>query len=588
MTNDMKQGRQSGAGEWIKILAAIGVVLMGALIYLIVGGIFSGIGVPLWVSGIIAAVIIVPLTVGCVMKWDKLYGVYTSGNAMETLRLSRTEKKIYGLMSIVLGIPTFFKNLGLTVWNAIKSAFSAIGKEFSDIGATFVHGDWKTKCSYVVMGFGCLARGQILRGLLFLLFEVVFIGYMILTGSYWLSMLPSLGTLGPTKEYDLILDVEVTAYHDNSFKILLYGVLTIFFIIAFIYTWRVNIKQNKLAEKILASGKKLRSGKEDLRSMVDDQFHKTLLALPLTGILIFTVLPIVFMILVAFTNYDGAHNGYTNNLFTWVGLDNFNTMLSWTAGSGGNTQSYAATFGEVLSWTLIWAFFATFTNYFLGMFVAMAINKKGIKFKKGWRTILVLTIAIPQFISLLYVSKMFARNGLINQFLIGMGWIKEALPFWDDPTWARITVILLNIWIGIPYLMLVTTGILMNIPADLYESARIDGANAWQQYQKITLPYMLFVTGPYLLTSFTGNMNNFNVIFLLTGGAPTNAAASSASGNVGYTDLLITWLFKITTGAKSQYYLASVVGILVFVVVAVISLVVYNILPSIKNEEDFQ
>ena len=588
MTNDTKQARPNGGGDTKKILAAVGVVLLGCLIYLIIGGIFSGIGVPMWVSGIIAAVIIAPLTAGCVLKWDKLYAVYESGNEKETLRLSKSEKKIYGLMSIVLGIPTFFKNVGQAIWNAIKAAGSAIGKEFADLGSTFVHGDWKTKISYVIMGFGNLTRGQFLRGLLFLLFEVVFIGYMVLAGCHWLSMLPSLGLLGPTREYDLILDVEVTTYHDNSFKILLYGVLTIFFIIAFIYTWRTNIKQNKIAEKILASGKKLRSGKDDLRSMVDDQFHKTLLALPLTGILIFTVLPIVFMILVAFTNYDGTHNGYTNNLFTWVGLDNFNTMLSWTAGKGGNTQSYAATFGEVLSWTLIWAFFATFTNYFLGMWVAMAINKKGIKFKKGWRTILVLTIAIPQFISLLYVSKMFAKNGIVNGFLLSMGWISEALPFWEDATWARVTVILLNIWIGIPYLMLVTTGILMNIPADLYESARIDGANAWQQYQKITLPYMLFVTGPYLLTSFTGNMNNFNVIFLLTGGAPTNAAASSASGNVGYTDLLITWLFKITTGAESQYYLASVVGILVFVVVAVISMVVYNILPSIKNEEDFQ
>ena len=588
MTNDTKQARPSGGGDTKKILAAVGVVLLGCLIYLIIGGIFSGIGVPMWVSGIIAAVIIAPLTAGCVLKWDKLYAVYESGNEKETLRLSKTEKKIYSLMSIVLGIPAFFKNVGLAIWNAIKAAGSAIGKEFADLGSTFVHGDWKTKFSYVIMGFGNLTRGQFLRGLLFLLFEVVFIGYMVLAGCHWLSMLPSLGLLGPTKEYDLILDVEVTTYHDNSFKILLYGVLTIFFIIAFIYTWRTNIKQNKMAEKILASGKKLRSGKDDLRSMVDDQFHKTLLALPLTGILIFTVLPIVFMILVAFTNYDGTHNGYTNNLFTWVGLDNFNTMLSWTADKGGNTQSYAATFGEVLSWTLIWAFFATFTNYFLGMWVAMAINKKGIKFKKGWRTILVLTIAIPQFISLLYVSKMFAKNGIVNGFLLSMGWISEALPFWEDATWARITVILLNIWIGIPYLMLVTTGILMNIPSDMYESARIDGANAWQQYQKITLPYMLFVTGPYLLTSFTGNMNNFNVIFLLTGGAPTNAAASSASGNVGYTDLLITWLFKITTGAESQYYLASVVGILVFVVVAVISMVVYNILPSIKNEEDFQ
>jgi hypothetical protein len=184
MTNDMKQGRQSGVGEWIKILAAVGVVLLGGLIYLLIGGIFSGIGVPLWVSGLIAAAIIVPLTVGCVVKWDKLYGVYTSGNSMETLRLSRTEKKIYGLMSIVLGIPAFFKNLGLSIWNAIKGAFSAIGNEFADIGSTFVHGDWKTKISFVIMGFGCLARGQILRGLLFLLFEVVFIGYMLLAGGY--------------------------------------------------------------------------------------------------------------------------------------------------------------------------------------------------------------------------------------------------------------------------------------------------------------------------------------------------------------------------------------------------------------------
>ena len=150
------------------------------------------------------------------------------------------------------------------------------------------------------------------------------------------------------------------------------------------------------------------------------------------------------------------------------------------------------------------------------------------------------------------------------------------------------TVILINIWIGIPYLMLIATGILMNIPSDLYESAKIDGASPWKQYTKITLPYMLFITGPYLLTSFTGNMNNFNVIYLLTAGGPTNAAASAASGSVGYTDLLITWLFKITTGAESQYNLASVIGILVFAVVAIISLIVYSVLPSIKNEEDFQ
>ncbi|MBQ9264223.1 MAG: sugar ABC transporter permease [Clostridia bacterium] len=507
---------------------------------------------------------------------------------LEFLKLSKGEKFLYKLGSFFCAIPRGIKHLILGIGRGIGKAGQTVGREIKDIVSTFISGDWKTKLSFLVMGFGCLARGQILRGLLFLLFEAVFIGYMVLTGGYWLSMLPSLGKVGPTEAYDEIFDTYVTTYNDNSFKILLYGVLTLFFIVAFVYTWRQNVKQNKMAEKILASGKKLKSGREDLRSLVDDQFHKTLLALPMTGILVFTVLPIVFMVLVAFTNYDGTHDGYYNNLFSWVGMTNFNTMLSWKVTGGAGTQSYAATFGEVLTWTLIWAFFATFTNYFLGMFVAMAINKKGIHFKKGWRTILVLTIAIPQFISLLYVSKMFAKNGIVNGFLMSMGWIQEALPFWDNPTWARISVILINIWIGIPYLMLIATGILMNIPADLYESARIDGANAWQQYRKITLPYMLFITGPYLLTSFTSNMNNFNVIYLLTGGAPTNPAASSAAGTVGYTDLLITWLFKITTGAESQYYLASVVGILVFIVVALISLVVYNVLPSIKNEEDFQ
>ena len=504
---------------------------------------------------------------------------------LEYLKLSKWERFKYRFVSFFASIPvaSWHAILGIGGW--FKKAGLAIANEVKDIVMTFVNGDWKTKLSYLVMGFGNIARGQVLRGLLFLLFEVVFIGYMVLAGVYWMSMLPSLGFIGPHKEYHELLDTYVTVYGDNSFKILLYGVLTMFFIVGFIFTWRLNIKQNKIAEEILRSGKKLKSGKQDLRSLVDYQFHKTLLALPLTGILIFTVMPLVFMILVAFTNYDGTHDGFSNNLFTWVGLENFNTMLHW---SGGGSTNYAATFGEVLSWTLMWAFFATFTNYFLGMAVAMMINKKGIRLKKVWRTILVTTIAIPQFISLLYVSKMFAKNGIINGILMDLGWITKALPFWEDPTWARITVIAINVWIGIPYLMLIATGILMNIPADLYESAKIDGASGWQQYSKITLPYMLFVTGPYLLTSFTGNINNFNVIFLLTGGAPTNINASGAAGSVGYTDLLITWLFKITTGAESKYYLASVIGILVFVIMAIFTLVVYGVLPSIKNEEDFQ
>ena len=574
---------------------------------------------------------------------------------LEFLRLKGPQKFLYKLRRFFVNLPkaivNFFK--GILAW--FVGVFKGIGNELYDIFDTYRKGDWKTRLSYTVMGFGSCARGQWLRGILFFVFQTVFNVYLFCFGGAYVAKLATLGTVETTKVG------RTTVYGDNSFLIMLYGVLTIFFILAFIYTWRLNVKQNKLAQKYLADGKALKTAKQDMHDMLDTQFHKTLLAIPVLGVTFFTILPIIFMILVAFTNYDNTHQP-PGKLFTWVGMENFNTLLtveenpmsielkdnadgtvtmSITArngdklsavsdkasaeaavaliadgsgefsltdngdktgsitvyGAGGDpvsmaitgltfiqTPSMASTFKQVLLWTLIWAFFATFLNYFLGMLVAIMINKKGIKFKKLWRTILVMTIAIPQFISLLYVSKMFAADGLINGTLMNWGWIKEPLPFWTDPTWAKVTIIGINVWIGIPYLMLIATGILMNIPADLYESARIDGANAFQTYMKITLPYMLFVTGPYLLTSFTGNINNFNVIFLLSGGKPLSVGLA---GNAGSTDLLITWLYKMTV-TDSNYKLAAVMGILVFVVCAVINLVVYNMIPSVKNEEDFQ
>ena len=490
---------------------------------------------------------------------------------LEYLRLSKGRRVMYRLRKKLLGLP------GKAAGGLMKLAKGAgrlvkkIGSETSDIINTFVRGDWKTRVSFFIMGFGSLARGQFLRGLLFFIFQIVFLLYMLFFGMAYLAKMNTLGTVETAKRG------RVTVYGDNSFLILLYGIITVFFIIAFLYTWRMNIKQNKISQQILAGGKKLRNAKGDLAALADTQFHKTLLALPMLGIFAFTIIPIIFMVLVAFTNYDYTHQP-PGKLFTWVGLSNFKSMLS--AGSA----NYGDTFSQVLLWTLVWAFFATFLNYFLGMLVAIMINKKGIRLKKMWRTILVMTIAIPQFVSLLYVSKMFAADGLINSYLIQWGWIAKPLPFWTDGTWARVTIIIINIWIGIPYLMLIATGILMNIPADLYESARIDGANALQTYAKITLPYMLFVTGPYLLTSFIGNINNFNVIFLLSGGRPLSM---ELSGNAGYTDLLITWLYKMTV-TDTNYKLAAVIGVIVFIITAAINLLVYNMIPSVKNEEDFQ
>lgn len=577
---------------------------------------------------------------------------------LEFLRLSGPQKFLHKLKMFFLNLPKALLNVIKGLFSWFVGIFKGVGNELCDIVMTYVKGDWKTKVSYTVMGFGSAARGQWLRGLLFFAFQTIFNVYMISFRGYgWIAKLATLGTVETSRVG------RKTVYGDNSFLIMLYGVLTLFFIVAFIYTWRMNVKQNKISEQILKSGKKLKTVKNDLHDLLDSQFHKTLLALPTAGVAIFTILPIIFMILVAFTNYDNQHQP-PQKLFTWVGLDNFNTLLTteetplaiekqtigdnymltfhasngdilsmtvadktaadaaialiadgtgefaleessaddksgvitvygdngdpvemaYTGFTAVQTPSMATTFRQVLMWTLIWAFFATFLNYFLGMLVAIMINKKGIKFKKLWRTILVMTIAIPQFISLLYVSKMFAADGLINGMLMNWGWIKEPLPFWTNANWARVTIIGINVWIGIPYLMLIATGILMNIPADLYESARIDGANAFQTYMKITLPYMLFVTGPYLLTSFTGNINNFNVIFLLSGGKPLSIGLA---GNAGSTDLLITWLYKMTV-TDSNYKLAAVIGILVFVVCAVINLIVYNLIPSVKNEEDFQ
>ena len=369
----------------------------------------------------------------------------------------------------------------------------------------------------------------------------------------------------------------ITVWGDNSFLILLYGLLTIVAILALVYLWRLNIRQNREAEQRLAAGKRLPTNREDLASLFDKNFDKTLLALPVTGIFVFTVLPIIFMICIAFTNYDATHQPPAK-LFTWVGLENFKALF----GIGG--EGFGGTFFYVLGWTLVWAFFATFLTYFLGMAVAIMINKKGIKLKKLWRTILVMTIAVPQFVSLLYVGKMFASDGLVNAYLLKWGWIQQAIPFWDNALYARILIIVINLWIGIPYTMLIVTGLLMNIPAELYESARIDGANAFQTFRKITLPYMLFVTGPFLLTQFIGNLNNFNVIFLLNRGRPQSM---SLSNNAGSTDLLVTWLYKMTIN-DSNYKIAAVIGIMVFLVTAIISLVVYNTMPSVKDEEGFQ
>lgn len=308
---------------------------------------------------------------------------------------------------------------------------------------------------------------------------------------------------------------------------------------------------------------------------MNERFHVTILTIPTILTFVFTIVPLIFMILIAFTNFDKNHQP-PGALFTWVGLKNFKDILFLN-------KTISNTFFKLLGWTFTWAIAATFLNYVFGMFLAMLINKKGVKLKKMWRTIFIISIAVPQFVSLLLMSKLLHDLGPVNVLLQNMELISEPIKFLSQGNLAKITVIVVNLWIGVPYSMLITSGILMNIPKDMYESAKLDGASAWVQFIKITLPYMLAVTTPYLITQFIGNINNFNVIFLLTGGGPLSLNYFKA----GETDLLVTWLYKLTLN-ENNYSLASTIGILIFIISAVLSLVVFRRVTAGDKEGEFQ
>jgi arabinogalactan oligomer/maltooligosaccharide transport system permease protein len=300
------------------------------------------------------------------------------------------------------------------------------------------------------------------------------------------------------------------------------------------------------------------------------------MALPTLGIVVFTIIPLAFMISMAFTSFDSTHSP----AFSWVGLHNFSVVFSRTGSTAIGVN--LGLFLRVLTWTLVWAFLATFLNFFLGMFVAMVILRRGTHLKSMWRAFFSMSMAVPQFVSLLVINQMLQDQGIVNQMLKSWGLIDSSLPFFTNAWWARGTVIVVNLWIGIPFTMMQVTGILQNVPAELYEAAKIDGANWWQTYARITMPFILFVMTPYLIVTFTNNINNFNVIYLLSNGAPTPVGDSA-----GQTDLLITWLYKLTVD-RGNYNVGAVIGILTFVVLGAVALVTYRNTGSYKNEEGFR
>lgn len=234
-------------------------------------------------------------------------------------------------------------------------------------------------------------------------------------------------------------------------------------------------------------------------------------------------------------------------------------------------------FVRVFVWTVIYAFSSVFLGFFLGLLVALLFNVPRMRGRRVYRAILIIPYAIPGFLSLLVWKGLLNQQwGLVNK-LLGVDW-----PWLDQPTLAKISILLVNTWLGFPYFFLVATGALQAIPSELKEAAAIDGANRFQIFRSVTLPLLLVATGPLLISSFAFNFNNFNQIYLLTGGGP---ALSDERSIAGATDILISYTYKLAfaAGKGNDYALASTISIIIFFIIGTISYWSFSRSKALEN-----
>lgn len=471
-----------------------------------------------------------------------------------------------------------------------RGFFGSAGNFFSHLVKRFVDGSAGTKLSHFIFGAGNFYHKQFIKGALFLILQAAILAFMIFCptikgtpyGYKALLNLP-LTRLTEGGEFDPLTG-RFSAGSDCKLMIL-FGFVTIAVILIYFIIWYKNVESSYKADMDRKVGKKPTSFKEDVSALFDRKFHITMLTPTCIAALVFTILPTIFMIALAFTTYNSQDmNNLGTNLFHWNGLKNLEAVFT---GEGSLGVEIKNRFLPVLGWTFIWAIFATLTCYFGGIILALLINKKGLKGKKIFRTVFILTIAVPQFISLLAVRNLLGEYGPVNTLLQNIGWTSGPIGFLglhpnDSELLAKLMVILINMWVGIPYTMLMTSGILMNIPSDLYEAARVDGASTTKMFFKITLPYVIFITTPYLISSFVGNISAFNAIYLLTGGGPAYQGYQA-----GGTDLLVTWLYKVTID-QGSYNTGAVIGIFTFIITATITLIAYRRSKAYNEEDTFQ
>lgn len=410
--------------------------------------------------------------------------------------------------------------------------------------------------SLLVMGSTQISKGHVIKGLFLLAIQVVFV-WFVLDIAAALKGLITLGEVAQTRQGFKVIQ------GDNSVSMLIEGItaLLVTFLVVMVYVG--NVKDARRLQPIKLSLK------QQVSKFYDENFAFLMLSPAALLTIGFIITPIIITVLVSFTNYSAPHHIPPRNLVDWVGFKNFFALFEM--------KIWSNTFVGVAIWTVTWAICATVLTCGFGFVLALALSNKSIKGAKVWRLVFILPYAIPAFVTLLMFRLLLNGIGPVNSFLNELGF--DSVAFLSDPLLAKVTVILIGVWVGAPYFMLMISGALTNISSDLYEASEVDGASKFQQFREITLPMVLHQVAPSLVMAFAMNFNNFGAVYLLTEGGPINPEYRYA----GHTDILITWIYKLTLNFQ-QYHIASVVSIIIFLFLTVIAIWQFRRMNSFKDD----
>lgn len=387
------------------------------------------------------------------------------------------------------------------------------------------------------------------KGIFFALIETVFIVFL----PSIIQKIIDLVTLGsPHPELPVKL-------RDNSIFMLIDGILVISLVVIFFVVYFMSISSAEKTYREYCRTGSLKNWKSSMNHSLGSSFPVFGLAPAFVMVIVFVVVPLVFSVAVAFTNYSDPGHIPPNNTVDWVGFQNFVDLLS-----GQNTWSKGMI--RVSVWTLVWAVASTFTCYFGGLLVAVQLKEINFKIAPVFRFIFILPYAVPSVVSMLVWKNLLNGTfGIINRTLMALNWIDKPVQWLGSPLMAQVVCVLVNLWAGFGYFMLLSLGTMTSISEDINEAAKIDGAGRFQLFRYITMPLVLYQTVPLIIMSFAHNVNNFGAIYFLTNGAP--AVADTTVTMAGGTDIFVTWIYKLTVNLMKYNY-ASVIAVMIFIILA--------------------